>query len=66
MHHVYSREILTFSIHVPRPSLRTDEKEMKEEKVIFLWSDHSVKTDQEYTSSVCGHTSSLGKPCTFT
>lgn len=52
---VYNREILTFAFHAPRPSPRTGDKGVKEEKVILPWSDHSTKTDQKYTSSACGH-----------
>lgn len=28
---------------------------MKEEKVILPWSNDSLKADQKYISSVCGH-----------
>lgn len=33
MRYVYNREVLIFTIHAPRPSLRTGDKEMKKEKV---------------------------------
>jgi len=31
--YIYNTEILTCATHAPRPSLRTGDKEMKEEKV---------------------------------
>jgi len=35
MRYVYNKEILTFPIHAPRPSLRTGDKDMKEDKLII-------------------------------